>query len=675
MTIEQPLVRRKESSAPATVDTSFSHDESSQGPAYDISTMFSSLSSLLPDSFSGQSRGSNDNGNDQTTRRSDNPSSASTYNDKKMPNSNSGNKLGSTFSSILAPFAVGVASSKIAEFVDYIMPTSFRRSASGGNGKFARRKAPMKPQRNFYQDTSQRYDLLGGGGGTPLFVESPAFASAASASAIQRATMSAAAGTTPPLIAKQPPTPCQSTEEYISPTFARNYQGAWKYVVQIPHEGYFTQTIQRTSCVKSRCEFTEGACHEAPRWVSLLVAEIFYPNAVFSSAASSNSEADLLNAGLSMNNMPASLGVSGVGGLPNAPNDGSTMMASASNLRPVKSSLPPAGQYQQQQVGSTINAGVNINQRVATGSSDMIQMPDSQQAYNVQLGNAIAQLATELNINPNDSEAIQRLADAYSSYQFAQRHGHIPSNNPSAQVQGQVNHNQQQRQQSSISSSHALPSSIQNSGNRQAPQASQMPQHVTSQLPQVSPQVTTQKQYLQQVASQQQQLAQQNDYANLLAQAIQQNPQFAALYEQTLNSVTSQGYNFGNKRRKREISSAQQSNKLYQQALQKSATQSQSSNTNQNKSQVKNAQQQQQHLPQQTTTTTTGDQQVECDGHDNYGCYVIRVYYDWFLINGSCKCWKTQPLSPTNSNTNGGSNTSPVGGNKFLKRFVNIYKV
>lgn len=34
-----------------------------------------------------------------------------------------------------------------------------------------------------------------------------------------------------------------------------------------------------------------------------------------------------------------------------------------------------------------------------------------------------------------------------------------------------------------------------------------------------------------------------------------------------------------------------------------------------------------------------------CDGYDKVGCYVVRVYYDWFLINGSCKCWKS-PSSP-----------------------------
>ena len=29
-----------------------------------------------------------------------------------------------------------------------------------------------------------------------------------------------------------------------------------------------------------------------------------------------------------------------------------------------------------------------------------------------------------------------------------------------------------------------------------------------------------------------------------------------------------------------------------------------------------------------------------CDGHDDLGCYQVRLYYDWFLIPGSCKCWK-----------------------------------
>uniref|UniRef100_T1KGC5 Spaetzle domain-containing protein n=1 Tax=Tetranychus urticae TaxID=32264 RepID=T1KGC5_TETUR len=91
-------------------------------------------------------------------------------------------------------------------------------------------------------------------------------------------------------VSQVPPTPCPSIEEYVAPVYARNYQGVWKYVVQIPHEGYFTQTVQKTSCVKGRCDFMEGVCHESPRWVSLLVAEIFYPQPKFNNLIASPSE-------------------------------------------------------------------------------------------------------------------------------------------------------------------------------------------------------------------------------------------------------------------------------------------------------------------------------------------------------------------------------------------------
>lgn len=33
-------------------------------------------------------------------------------------------------------------------------------------------------------------------------------------------------------------------------------------------------------------------------------------------------------------------------------------------------------------------------------------------------------------------------------------------------------------------------------------------------------------------------------------------------------------------------------------------------------------------------------QQQICDGTDEIGCFQIRLYYDWFLIPGSCKCWR-----------------------------------
>ncbi|XP_072946271.1 uncharacterized protein spz6 [Epargyreus clarus] len=74
-----------------------------------------------------------------------------------------------------------------------------------------------------------------------------------------------------------PPTPCPARVEYATPVFARNYQGVWRYVVQIPYEGYFTQTLEVTRCMQSRCHYLEGGCLSSPRWASLLVAELHYP--------------------------------------------------------------------------------------------------------------------------------------------------------------------------------------------------------------------------------------------------------------------------------------------------------------------------------------------------------------------------------------------------------------
>ncbi|KAL1462245.1 hypothetical protein WDU94_014096 [Cyamophila willieti] len=51
------------------------------------------------------------------------------------------------------------------------------------------------------------------------------------------------------MLMEGPPTPCPAKVEYATPVFARNYQGVWRYVVQIPYEGYFTQTLEVTKCL------------------------------------------------------------------------------------------------------------------------------------------------------------------------------------------------------------------------------------------------------------------------------------------------------------------------------------------------------------------------------------------------------------------------------------------
>ncbi|XP_045483139.1 uncharacterized protein LOC123688595 [Harmonia axyridis] len=92
----------------------------------------------------------------------------------------------------------------------------------------------------------------------------------------------------PPPRYEGPPTPCPAKVEYATPVFAKNYQGVWRYVVQIPYEGYFTQTIEVTRCLQSRCHYLDGGCLSSPRWSSLLVAEIFYPDTVLSSSDTTN---------------------------------------------------------------------------------------------------------------------------------------------------------------------------------------------------------------------------------------------------------------------------------------------------------------------------------------------------------------------------------------------------
>ncbi|KAF4525035.1 hypothetical protein B566_EDAN001948 [Ephemera danica] len=78
-----------------------------------------------------------------------------------------------------------------------------------------------------------------------------------------------------------PATPCPAKVEYATPVFAKNYQGVWRYVVQIPYEGYFTQTVEVTRCLNTKCHYLDGSCMSSPRWVSMLVAELFYPDSYF----------------------------------------------------------------------------------------------------------------------------------------------------------------------------------------------------------------------------------------------------------------------------------------------------------------------------------------------------------------------------------------------------------
>ncbi|KAJ8936601.1 hypothetical protein NQ314_012216 [Rhamnusium bicolor] len=44
--------------------------------------------------------------------------------------------------------------------------------------------------------------------------------------------------------------------------------------------------------------------------------------------------------------------------------------------------------------------------------------------------------------------------------------------------------------------------------------------------------------------------------------------------------------------------------------------------------------------PSSPVDSSTTQRPMQCDGVDALGCFQVRLYYDWFLIPGSCKCWR-----------------------------------
>lgn len=498
----------------------------------------------------------------------------------------------SSLSTLSTVALITLASSALRNMVDYFVPSAFNEASN----TFSKRK--------------KLYDS------SETFVDTPA--SLAASAGIPMSTSSSrlmqSAG-------KQPPTPCPSVEEYISPTFARNYQGAWKYVVQIPHEGYFTQTIQRTSCVRKKCEFTDGVCHESPRWVSLLVAEIYYPNAVYAAQQANQMEQQQLAASASINNIQHQM-----------------------------------AQQQQQ------SHGAQPKHSASAQHGDPMQMTDSlNTAYNQNLNNAFINAANELGWDPNNVANMQHLANAYN-YQLMQRNG-LTSSQPNQGLSSA---------ESRMSQTFAAAPAGLEVGNQISPAANQF---ATSQYAD---------------ANGHQQQVNYNDYiASLAAEVIRQNSGM------TINDLISnlqaqptrrkRDLQSNNQIKLRQLNSVPNSNQPsvanQQMAQLRSNTESMPSMNDIASSNAPSGNQQSSFKPtldsqaqvsssnqpsKQDGGSQHGDQQqnqMECDGHDKIGCYVVRVYYDWFLVNGSCKCWKT-----TNGSSGGGSSSSSSSSNSFLRR-------
>lgn len=475
--------------------------------------------------------------------------------------------------SALSKLAIAGWAGALGSLFEYLVPAVFGQAANRG---FAKRKKPFDPQETF--------------------VDTPASVAAALSAA-------AAPRHGSPLAGKQPPTPCPSVEEYISPTFARNYQGTWKYVVQIPHEGYFTQTIQRTSCVRKRCEFTEGVCHESPRWVSLLVAEIYYPNAVF---------------GQQSQEQP----ISAAGG----------QLAAASSQSARQASLGHFHAHQAKQ-----------------GGQDPLQMTDSLSNYNHNLNNAFINAANELGWDPNNVANMQHLANAYN-YQLMQRNGLQPGA-PEAR--------------SASSASAQLPAS-QYGANSLANYNSDYILALASAALQQNPNMNINELIN---SLQVQQRRRKRDLSQNQAASGQQQRQRPSQQQFPLHSASFEQLH---PQRSSLLESVPSINEISANQMAQQQQQASGSNSNSNQQQYKQqvaglmaephqAANGAAEPPAQAQQQNGDANQVECDGHDKIGCYVVRVYYDWFLVNGSCKCWKT---GATGGQTGAGS----AGGNSFLRR-------
>ncbi|KAH9413746.1 hypothetical protein DERP_012079 [Dermatophagoides pteronyssinus] len=274
---------------------------------------------------------------------------------------------------------------------------------------------------------------------------------------------------------EKPQTPCMSTEEYISPTYARNYQGVWKYVVQIPNEG------------KNKCDLIEGSCRESPRWVSLLVAEIFYPDIYF----------------------------------------------------PVNQIMPML--YKQQQ-------------------------------------------------------------------QMIQQQGSTTYNKPLNQ-----NAQQQQQQQQQTLNNNGKRTSFQSGSNPIISTASSINLNQLNGLDM-------------------------NALTNLLTKRINNDPSLL------INHLGSTNNNHNNN-----IHSLN-NNHLHQFGLQNLELLARKARLQQdiNGNELNNVEDNVSDSIENSSSSNNNDKSKHCDGYDKIGCYVVRVYYDWFLVNGSCKCWKSTSGSSIN---------------------------
>jgi len=427
------------------------------------------------------------------------------------------------------------------------------------------------------------------------------------------------------------PTPCPSIEEYITPVYGRNYQGVWKYVVQIPHEGYFTQTIQKTSCVKGKCDYMDGQCKEASRWVSLLVAEVYYPHAKqpLSNMLPQSSQLkptvynELLNSKL--NGQPNSaFQVNAVD--PNLVNY--EMYNTLLNQQP---NFNEYNQYDQtfsrraskhQPTNQPINQATAANQKMQTYPTAAASYAQPQfQDYNLNQPN--------LNYNQFFNTAQYQQAIKQSTNQpLSQAQAKAQFQQLIDLYQQQITRQQQQQYLQQLAKSKSFAGS-----NLAAAYSNLMPvENLSTASSMMYPTVISQSSGP--IVSQAQHQAQST------SKLIDTKPNEMKMKPRSFDSVNSHNILESTLLKSSYINNddsmiaaASSNDKM---ATNEPNTNVPTSSNNQPTSDLNSNTNTNEH-----NENTSKENNEECDGYDSNGCYVIRVYYDWFLVSGSCKCWKT----------------------------------
>lgn len=397
----------------------------------------------------------------------------------------------------------------------------------------------------------------------------------------------------------------------------------------------------------------DGMCKESSRWVSLLVAEVYYPNAKqpLSSMMPQPSQlkSTVYNALNTMQNLNGLNNKVNGQSLPGYSNDGNAInyelfnsllptnyneynhydqtfarRASFKSNNQPNSPVTPAANSKPAAISNNYPAAtysipqyqeLNLNSLNNLKNQYQAYQPNYAQQASQQITNYFqnnpqysAKLNQAFNANPQARAQFQQLIDLYNQQNVKQP---------------QYNNQQLLKSKSNINAGYGLIDSL-------TSEASMMFPTVVSQSSGAQPQAGFNQPIIQPIQPQNLQQLQQ--------QAKQQNEikprSFDTLNNQNILESTLMKSSYINNNEEAAASNNEKTILNDQNVNQ--PTDLNNNNMNGNSNQVQPNQNDQN----ENSSRENANSGEECDGYDSNGCYLIRVYYDWFLVGGSCKCWK-----------------------------------